>query len=159
MQSSQQRDLKKTHYISKIKSAGRTCVLVGPCVWGVGDLDGRVDTGVGAAVDMVGLVGAVGLGVVDRLVGSSMVGGLVGGVSRSSVGVVCLVGTMGRGVVVRLVGDVAWSSVGMVGLVGAMGRGMMVRLVGLYMVILLVVGQVGGGGAGLVGPWVGGEPG
>ena len=105
---------------------------MGPCVWGVGDLDGRVDTGVGAAVDMVGLVGAVGRGVVDRLVGSSMVGGLVGGVSRSSVG--------------------------MVGLVGAMGRGMMVRLVGLYMVILLVVGQVGGGGAGLVGPWVGGEP-
>ena len=83
-------------------------------------------------MDMVGLVGAVGRGVVDRLVGSSMVGGLVGGVSRSSVGVV--------------------------GLVGAMGRGMMVRLVGLYMVILLVVGQVGGGGAGLVGPWVGGEP-
>ena len=37
-----------------------------------------MDTGVGAAVDMVGLVGAVGGGMVDRLVGSSMVDGLVG---------------------------------------------------------------------------------
>ena len=130
-----------------------------PCVRGVGDLDGRVDTGVGAAVDMVGLVGAMGGGMVDRLVGSSMVGRLVGAVSRSSVGVVGLVGAMGRDVVGRLVGDMARSSVGMVGLVGAMGRGMVDRLVGLYMVFLLVVGQVGGGGAGLVGPGVGGEPG
>ena len=92
-----------------------------------------MDTGVGTAMSMVGLVGAVGGGMVDRLVGSSMVGGLVGNMSRSSVG--------------------------MVGLVGAMGRGMVDRLVGLYMVLLLVVGQVGGGGARLVGPGVGGEPG
>ena len=92
-----------------------------------------MDARVGAAVDMVGLVGAVSGGMVDRLVGSSIVGGLVGNMSRSSVG--------------------------MVGLVGAMGRGMVDRMVGLYMVFLMVVGQEGGGCARLVGPGVGGEPG